>query len=59
MSDEIKLAEHYCEARTWKQARAGSWGDSNIGCNRPAVTQVEGHWACKQHADKPPANGWN
>jgi hypothetical protein len=24
-----------------------------------AVAFVDGHWACRQHADKPPANGWN
>jgi hypothetical protein len=43
-----------CDARTARQA---SWGGS--GCQRWAVTQVDGHWACKQHAEKPPPNGWN
>jgi len=42
-----------CDARTARQA---SWGGS--GCQRWAVTQVDGHWACKQHAEKPPPNGW-
>jgi hypothetical protein len=46
--------EHDCEARTWKQPRAGGWGDSRLGWQRAAVTQVDGHWACRQHADHPP-----
>jgi hypothetical protein len=52
----------WCEARTWQQARAGSWGGSqpSQGCQRPALVRTEdGHWACPQHAARPPANGWN
>ena len=49
MSEE----QRRCDARTARQA---SWGGS--GCQRWAVTQVDGHWACKQHAEKPPPNGW-
>jgi len=61
---DIKIAEHYCEARTWAQDRSGTWGNSNIGCQRAAVVQVPdnyGHlcWACGQHAKNPPKNGWN
>jgi hypothetical protein len=59
-----KIADHYCDARTWAQDRSGSWGSSRIGCQRAAVTQITDdrghtHWACKQHAQTPPKNGWN
>jgi hypothetical protein len=52
------MTGHYCEAKTWRQSRAEDWGESNIGCKRLAVTQVEGRWACKQHAENPPVHGW-
>jgi hypothetical protein len=63
-NSDITIAEHYCEARTWAQDRAGSWGNANVGCLRAATTQVTDdrgseHWACSQHAKKPPACGWN
>jgi hypothetical protein len=53
--------EVYCEAKTYAQARSGTWAGSQAtnGCQRKAVTQVNGHWACRQHAARPPANGWN
>jgi hypothetical protein len=58
--DDTKLAEHYCQARTWGQDRAGGWGNSRIGCARAATGQdKDGHWACTQHLNKPPACGWN
>jgi len=50
----------YCDARTHAQSRSGSWGPSQIGCARRAqVITEDGHYACNQHAKKPPANGWN
>jgi hypothetical protein len=56
---KITDAEHFCEARTWRQDRDATWGGSQFGCQRAAVTQVAGHWACTQHAKNPPKNGWN
>lgn len=52
----------YCQAKTWAQARSGTWSGSHKsnGCGRKAVgLDPEGHKACRQHMDKPPANGWN
>jgi hypothetical protein len=43
-------AGHKCEAKT-KNHREER-------CKRAAITKVDGHWACKQHAKKPPPNGW-
>jgi hypothetical protein len=55
-----KKTEQFCEARTWAQDRAPGWGDSQIGCLRKAQGQTEdGHWACSQHLNRAPANGWN
>lgn len=56
---DLTIAEHYCDAITWAQSRSGSWGNSQVGCQRAATTQVDGHWACSQHAKNPPKNGWN
>jgi hypothetical protein len=56
----LKLADHYCEARTWSQARSGTWSGSNNGCQRAAVGQdAKGNWGCGPHLKKPPVNGWN
>lgn len=56
----MKFAARYCEARTWQQARSAGWGNSNVGCQRAALFLTpDGHWACKHHYDRPPANGWN
>jgi len=53
--------DKYCEAKTWSQARSGSWAGSHAsnGCQRKAVGMVDGHHACRQHFNNPPANGWN
>jgi len=63
---EIKVAEHYCEARTWSQDRSGTWAGSHSsnGCQRAAKVRVTGkdgydHWACAQHAKHEPKCGWN
>lgn len=58
------MSQQYCQAKTWSQARAGGWGNSHVGCLRKAVGQVETElygtvWACRQHSQKPPGNGWN
>jgi hypothetical protein len=45
-----------CEARTWREAMYGKGAER--GCQRDAVTKVDGRWACKQHAEKPPPHGW-
>jgi hypothetical protein len=44
-----------CEARTWRQAQ---YGGAEPACQRGAVTEVDGRWACKQHAEEPPPHGW-
>jgi hypothetical protein len=61
MREDLKLAEHYCEAKTWAQARSGTWAGSSAsnGCQRAAIAMTDGHWACRQHLAKPPACGWN
>jgi hypothetical protein len=61
VKQELNIDQPYCEAKTWAQAQSGSWSGSHAsnGCQRKAVTIVDGHHACRQHASKPPANGWN
>ena len=61
-----KMADHYCDARTWSQASSGTWAGSHSsnGCQRAAKGQVEDefgnlHWACGQHMKNLPKNGWN
>ena len=54
----------FCQAKTWAQTRSGGWGNSNVGCLRRAVTEVDDGqgnrvWSCGQHAARPPANGWD
>jgi hypothetical protein len=44
-----------CEANI---APPANWGLPIMSCRRDAVTQVDGHWACKQHAKRAPKNGW-
>jgi hypothetical protein len=61
MRKQMKLAEHYCQARTWAQERDGTWGGyRNGGCGRAAVAQTaNGEWGCRQHLNNEPKNGWN
>lgn len=66
LANQPKIADHYCEARTWSQDRSGTWAGSHRsnGCQRAAKGQVEDshgflHWACGQHMKNPPKNGWN
>lgn len=49
----------WCQAKTWRQAKAGGWGESNIGCLKHAVgVSFDGHFACRVHLEKA-SNGWN
>jgi hypothetical protein len=58
--------DQYCEAKTWTQARSGTWAGSHSsnGCQRKAIGLAKDdqgwtHHACRQHLHTPPANGWN
>jgi hypothetical protein len=35
-----------------------NWDLPVMSCKRDAVTQIDGHWVCKQHAKRAPKNGW-
>jgi hypothetical protein len=55
-----KTPTHQCEARIKNFAThdTASANHREFRCKRPAITKVNGHWACKQHAKKKPPNGW-
>jgi hypothetical protein len=42
-----------CEAKVCANLK---WG--GFRCKRPAVTQIDGRWACWQHAETRP-HGWH
>jgi hypothetical protein len=49
----------YCQAIGRRQYEASSWGESQRGCERKGIIEVDGHWACKLHADPDKRYGWN